>query len=185
MQMLAPQPAGLRSGLVGHLAKIDNADATRALAKLAVFAPEDSVRLPAVEALKNRNKNDYTAILLEGLDYPWPAVAERAADAITGGVPSPHDSIDSFSGGYGRSPDLLVRVDVTYLRQDFSEMQHVDNAAPWPAMQRFDFLVRTRTLSEADVRAYREAMAQRSADYVSPYHRAAAAALRSLTGRDA
>src|SRR5262249_9361104 len=89
------------------------------------------------------------------------------------------------SGLYGGSPDIFVRADVTYLRQDFSEMQPVANAAPWPAMQRFDFLVRTRTLTEKDAAAYRAAIAQRGADYVSPYQRALAAALRELTGRDA
>ena len=39
---------------------------------------------------------------------------------------------------------IFVRADVTYLRQDFSVMQSVENPGKWPALQRFDFLVRIR-----------------------------------------
>src|SRR5439155_25559749 len=178
-------------------------------------------RSAAIEALKARDEQEYTAILLEGLRYPWPAVAENAADAIarlqridlvdqlvemldqpdprdpvtedsgkhkitvvrdlvrinhhrncllchapgntddvsqevvTGAMPVPGESFDSRSSRYGGSPDILVRADVTYLRQDFSEMPSVANAAPWPALQRFDFLVRLPPLSAAPAAAYR------------------------------
>ena len=44
------------------------------------------------------------------------------------------------------TPDIVVRLDMTYLRQDFSVMMPVSDARPWPEMQRFDFLVRTRVL---------------------------------------
>jgi len=75
-------------------------------------------------------------------------------------------------------------VDVTYLRQDFSLLQPVADADPWPQMQRFDFLVRTRTLSEEEAQSYRDKLQPREPGVLSPYHRAALAALRELTGRD-
>jgi HEAT repeat protein len=46
------------------------------------FSSEDSVRLAAVDALKLRRDKDYTATLAQGLRYPLPAVARRAADAV-------------------------------------------------------------------------------------------------------
>ena len=44
----------------------------------------------------------------------------------------------------------FVRADVTYLKQDFSVMQTVENAAPWPSRQRFDYVVQERTMDEME-----------------------------------
>jgi hypothetical protein len=63
-------------------------------------------------------------------------------------------------------------------------MQAVADANPWPEMQRFDFLVRTRVLTD-DEAAAREKMVAGEPGRPSPYHRAVLAALRELTGRDA
>jgi hypothetical protein len=52
--------------------------------------------------------------------------------------------------------DIFVRADVTYLRQDFSVTQPVPQAKPWPAQQRFDFLVRTREASGDEIAASRK-----------------------------
>jgi hypothetical protein len=239
------------SGLVKYLAGISHAEATRALAKLAIFSTEDAVRQAAVDALKVRRERDYTDILLGGLRYPWPDVARRAADALikldrtdlvpqlvdlldqpdpraplvreenskrvqevrelvrvnhhrncllchapgntgtvspdtlTAQVPVPSDPLPSPSQGYQNSfPDILVRIDVTYLRQDFSMFQAVADANPWPEMQRFDFLVRTRTLTDKEADAYREKLTNKEPGMLSPYHRVALTALRELTGRD-
>ena len=60
----------------------------------------------------------------------------------------------------------------------------VADANPWPEMQRFDFLVRTRTLSEADAKAYAALFVNKEPGVLPPNHRAALAALRELTGRD-
>jgi hypothetical protein len=49
-------------------------------------------------------------------------------------------------------------------------------------MQRFDFLVRTRILSEDEAKAYQAEFAKQK---TSPYRQAALTALRALTGRDA
>jgi hypothetical protein len=251
MQVLAPEPPSFRQGLVKYLSGVAHAEATRALARLAIFSTEEEVRQSAVEALKVRRERDYTDVLVQGLRYPLPAVARRAADAIvklertdliarlvdaldepdprapvtqeadgktvtvvrelvrvnhhrncllchapgntdtvspdtlTAGVPVPNEPLSQpFEGYNNSSPDLLVRIDVTYLRQDFSVRQPVADANPWPEMQRFDFLVRTRELTEAEVAAYREKFAKPEPGRPSPYQKAALAALRELTGKD-
>jgi hypothetical protein len=58
-------------------------------------------------------------------------------------------------------------------------MQKVENPGPWPALQRYDFLVRTRTLSAAEAAELRKALASTTA---TPYRNAALSALRRLTG---
>ena len=82
MQILAPESPALRLGLVKYLAAVSHAEATRALARLAVFSEEDEVRQAAVNALKVRRERDYTDVLLAGFRYPLPAVGKRAADAL-------------------------------------------------------------------------------------------------------
>jgi hypothetical protein len=248
MQVLGPESVAMRKGLVKYLAATSHAEATRALAKLAIFSAEDEIRNPAIEALKVRREKDYTEVLLHGLRYPLPAVAKRATEAMTkleradlvpqlvsfleepdprsptiqdvGGrkvpvmrelvrinhhrnclmchspavqgevppavttaeVPRPDQPLTFPSDGYQNSiPDVLVRLDVTYLRQDFSIMQPVADANPWPEMQRFDYLVRNRVLTEQEAAALPAA----KAGALSPYQRYALAALRELTGRDA
>jgi hypothetical protein len=251
MQILAPESADVRLGLVKYLSAVSHAEATRALARLVLFSAEDEVRQAAVDALKVRRERDYTDVLLRGLRYPWPAVARRAADAavklertdlvpqlvdvldepdprapvvqevnhkkvsvvrelvrvnhhrscllchapgntaavspeaVTAAVPVPGEPLPSPAEGYRTtSPDVLVRVDVTYLRQDFSARLPVADANPWPEMQRFDFLARTRVLTDEEADAYRRQLGAREPDRPSPYQRAALVALRELTGRD-
>ncbi len=249
-QILMPMTE-MHPGLVKHLAAISHVEATRALARLAIFSSAEDARKAALDALKVRRERDYTEILVQGLRYPWPAVARRAAEAVaklerndllpqliglleeddprtpvmrtikekdvpvvrelvrvnhhrscllchapgntgkvsseavTAEVPVPGQPLTPPSGGYNTSqPDILVRVDVTYLRQDFSAFQAVADANPWPEMQRFDFLVRSRVLSDEEAAAYRAKLKPREPGEFSPYQRAALAALRDLTGRD-
>jgi hypothetical protein len=78
----------------------------------------------------------------------------------------------------------MIRIDVTYLRQDFSAMLAVGDAHPWPEMQRFDFLVRERKLTSDEANEYKAKLTPKEAGVLSPYHRAALAALRELTGKD-
>lgn len=251
MQMLAPESAELRLGLVKYLTAVAHVDATRALAKLAIYSPEDDVRAAALDSLKVRREKDYTDILVKGLRYPWPAVAKRSAEAIaklerkdllpelvsllsetdprlpatkeadgkkisvvreivrvnhhrncmmchaprdpvttaagalTAEVPIPGQPLPTPFQGYGSSsPDLMVRIDVTYLRQDFSAMLPVAVENPWPDMQRFDFLVRERTLTCEEADQYRAQLALKQPGVLSPYHKASLAALRELTGKD-
>ena len=71
-------------------------------------------------------------------------------DPVRGLVPTPGEPLreayyDSFDGDF-------VRADITYLRQDFSLKQLVKDAKPWPSQQRFDYLVRLRPLTAAEVK---------------------------------
>lgn len=252
MQMLAPESAEMRMGLVKYLTAIPHVEATRALAKFAIFTTEDEVRNAAVDELKVRREKDYTDILVMGLRYPFPAVAKRSADAVarmgrtdligelvtvldeedprlprtkdsgwkrttvvremvkvnhhrncmmchapgttgvvvqaggvTAEVPVQDQALPSPAQGYRQSsPDLLIRIDVTYLRQDFSVMLAVAEAHPWPEMQRFDFMVRERIVTTEEAAVYREKLTPKEAGMLSPYHKAALSALRELTGKD-
>jgi hypothetical protein len=237
------------------LASIPRPEATRALARVAVFSSEEAVRASALEALSVRRERDYTSVLVAALRYPWLAVATNAAQAIAqldrkdmtpqlvavldepdprsprtekvGGidvtvapelvrinhlrncllchapaepgkvpegtlvaeVPLPSEELPDTSMGYGRSSSNLlvrelVRIDVTYLRQDFSALLEVTEKSAWPAAQRFDFVVRKRILIPAEARDLRARLARANPKGVSPYQRAAAQALRRLTGRD-
>jgi hypothetical protein len=246
-QIFAPAPDPYRAGLAKHLASVAHADAGRALARLAIFDPEESVRQAALAALKGRPAQQYAAILMDGFRYPLPAVAKRAADAIvkleckevladlvavleqpdprapvkqkpdgqeatvvrevvrinhhrncllchapadpdrpargilTVPVPLPDQRLpESSAYGFGLSPDIFIRTDVTYLRQDFSMMLPVENATPWPDVQRFDFLVRTRVVTAAETADYAEQIAKQG---TPPSHLAAQHALRELTGQ--
>jgi hypothetical protein len=109
-------------------------------------------------------------------------------DILTVAMPLPfQELIRSSSGGYAQQSavELLVRVDVTYLRQDFSMMLRVADAAPWPASQRFDFVARTRILKDDEVKAYRDKFDKLEPGALPPNQKAALAALRELTGKDA
>src|SRR5689334_7037847 len=74
MQVLGPTRAPYRAELARFLADIPHADATRALARLAIFSPEDSVRTAAIDSLKSRDAQLTTCILVEGFRHPLPAV---------------------------------------------------------------------------------------------------------------
>jgi hypothetical protein len=78
---------------------------------------------------------------------------------------------------------LIIRGDITYLRQDFSVLQPTAaalNGGP-PARTRFDYFVRTRNATAAERRALKTATA--AATY--PQREAVLYALRGLTGVDA
>jgi hypothetical protein len=251
MQMMAPETPELRLGLVKYLTGIPHVEATKALARMAIFSAEDEIRFAAIDSLKVRKEKDYTDIFLKGLRYPWPAVAKRSADAIarldradlipelvamlasddprlpsvkttdgkqiasvremvkinhhrncmmchapgnpgnvsanaiTAEVPVQGQPLPlPFEGYRQSSPDLMIRVDVTYLRQDFSAMLPVEDAHPWPDLQRFDFFVRERKLSSEEADVYKVKLTAKEEGVLSPYHKAALAALRELTGKD-
>ncbi len=253
MQVLAPEAAELRVAFVGYLARMPQRDATRALAKLAIFSEETEVRGAASTALEGRDGEEYRDILVEGLKYPWPVVAERTSrliaklgrsefipqlidmldesdpraprlekkdgnqvlevreivrinhhrncllchapgntneapkDAIKAAIPVPGEPFPSQRSYQDPPPnaDHVVRIDVTYLRQDFSRYLPVAGAAPWPAAQRFDFLTRTRAVTEQEAESLRAALHRQEHEGLSPYRHAALATLRELTGQDA
>ncbi len=251
IQMVGPKSESYRIGLAKYLAKIQQRDATHGLARLALFAPEETVRSAAIDGLKSRKAREYMDVLLQGFRYPLPAVSKRAADALvklqakdaladlvnvleqpdprapvkrqidgkemssvrelvrvnhhhncllchapantgdvpqgvlTAPVPLPDRELPSASEGYGRqaSPDIFVRIDMTYLRQDFSLMMKMERPRQaehrWPEMQRFDFFVRTRMVTAAEAADYEKQLAKQT----PPNHAAAQYALRELTGQ--
>jgi hypothetical protein len=250
-QIMAGEITETQGALIRSLAAIPRPEATRALARVALFAPDETVRARAVEALSVRRQRDYTEVLVAGLRYPWPAVAQNAAhatvklerkdligqlrtvlnepdprgprtemvdgrkvavahelvrinhlrncmlchppaehgktpeDVLVADMPLPSESLPDSSEGYGRpQSNLLVRIDVTYLRQDFSALEVVKEFSPWPRVQRFDFVVRKRVLSPAEADDLRARLQKREQAEQSPFQRAAADALRQLTGRD-
>jgi hypothetical protein len=252
-QILMPESGHFQRGLAKRLATMGHVDATKALAKLAIFSSDEDARDAAIEGLKRRPKKEYTDILVQGFRYPLPIVSQRAAEALVSlqrkdllanivemldspdprlpvtkirddkevtfvrelvrvnhhrncllchapgntydtpegvlkvAVPLPGEPLPE-PGAYQSvpppSPDIVVRLDMTYLRQDFSMMMPVSDAHPWPEMQRFDFLVRTRTLTAAEAQAYEPCCEDEEPGRLSPYHRSALYALRELTGRD-
>lgn len=269
-------PKEKQAEVARKLSTIPHVEATRALARLALFSPDQRAREIAARGLKVRREQDYTPILLDGLRYPLPATARRAAEALVrldrkdlapqlvaaletadprlpvqdkngwqarelvrinhhrncllchapahtkavvqvaqdnkaelrdrmkraqkaleklkddsenllAPAPLPNRSFDKDTSSYRREDEMdhiLVRVDITYLRQDFSAFLPVEDAAPWPDYQRFDFLVRTRTLSEADATALRKRLQPQQGE-MTPYQQAALFGLRELTGLEA
>ncbi len=252
-QIMAPNFTKDRLELVKYLAGVSHVEATRALARLAIFSPEDGIHQAACKALKVRREKDYSEVLVKGLKYPLPAVARRASEAIaklertdliphllnmlddpdpraptvqeidqkkipvvrelvkinhrrscllchppsnsdsisdeipTAEVPVPGDS--AREEGYNRRGrdtdlDLLVRIDVTYLRQDFSQLKLMRDDG-FCRFVRFDFLVRNRVLTEGEANEFKLKLKPADANGLSPYQRAAHAALRGLTGKAA
>jgi hypothetical protein len=248
MQMHTPRTSEYRVGMTKYLATIPNAEASRALVKLALFSSEETVHAAAIAGLKSRPAKEYADDLLQGLSYPLSAVSRRAANALvklerkellanlvglleqsdprlpskqlvdgkekwvvrevvrvnhqrncllchapanTPDVPKntlkaavslPGDPPQSSEGDYrpSPSPDILVRLDITYLRQDFSLMMDVEDAKPSGAKQRYDFFVRSRTVTATEQADFD----RERANFKSPVHDAALEALRGLTGRN-
>lgn len=82
LQMLQVENTPTRLALVDHLAKDESAQASAALANRAIMDLDGEVRAAAVKVLKERPSKEYLAVLVDGLRYPWPPVADRAAAAL-------------------------------------------------------------------------------------------------------
>jgi hypothetical protein len=118
--------------------------------------------------------------------YLCHAPSTSASDVVRGVVPTPGEPLPIMY--YDDPSGSFVRGDVTYLKQDFSVVQEVPDADPWPKFQRFDYLVRTReaTLTEIALANAPEAIEDRNQDY--PQRVAVLNALQGLlenAGRDA
>ncbi len=92
-----------------------------------------------------------------------PSTSDR--DLVRGVVPIPGERLPRMY--YHDAGGSFVRADVTYLKQDFSVVQEVAKAEPWPKLQRFDYLVRTReaTLAEIALANAPEAIEERDQGY--------------------
>lgn len=256
IQVFGPDTQTGQYYLVNYLAKIPHVDATKALAKFALFSPHEEVRDAAIDYLKGRREKDYIHFLMEGFRYPWPEVADRAKNAlaklqpdgvvselvdlleesdprlpqlktikgeevyvakqlvrinhhkncllchapatleqlttftVTAPIPRVGEPLPPLVQYYATSPaitlpELSVRVDVTYLRQDFSLVQKVPKAKPWPELQRFDFLVRSVQLTKEQADDYGAKIKNKYEKGLSPYQSAVLSTLQSLTGQQA
>jgi hypothetical protein len=81
-QLLMNEQRTIRLLLVDLLSKIEGPQASLALAERAVFDLHPDVRLAALVALKSRPVSEYEPALIAGLRYPWPALADHAAEAL-------------------------------------------------------------------------------------------------------
>ena len=103
----------------------------------------------------------------------------QTLDMVRGRVPDESQPLPPPVEYYGStSPGLFVRAEVTYLRQDFSVTQPVQDHGPWPAYQRYDYLVTETPTS----RWSRDFSSGDKDEY--PQRESVLFALRELTGQD-
>ena len=89
-------------------------------------------------------------------------LALNSRNPISGSIPSPGEEVPDprkavEAGYYGRggvAAGLFARADITLLRQEFSVVLPVLNPGKWPAEQRYDFVVRTRPLTNVERNAF-------------------------------
>jgi hypothetical protein len=241
VQIFRVESAAVRLQVIKTLAAIKGNGAGAALAQWAAFDLNPDVREAAAKALTDRPRAEYATVLLEALRYPWPPVADHAAEAFVAlkdrqaafdlarilDEPDPSaptqtkdniwvvpeivrvnhlancvlchspscDKKDPMRGLVpergkelpvvyyeSRSGDF-IRADVTYLKQDFSVLQPVSKPDKWPRLQRFDYLIRMRELSNGEsVRPAATINSETQPTY--PQREAVLWALRELTGED-
>jgi sugar lactone lactonase YvrE len=238
-QLLMAENEAIREVLVEQLSGIKGQAASVALAQRALFDLHPRIREQALEALQKRPVAEYRKVLLDGFHYPWPAVAEHAAEAVISlkmkdtvpsllamlDRPDPNAVFEKSGKGqyvrelvkinhprncllchaqsiraddkvrgqvpttdqsltppyYGGTNGTFVRADITYLKQDFSIPLTVENPGLWPSAQRFDFLVRERKATPAEIAAVRKPALGAP---VSQQKQSMFFALRELTGVD-
>ena len=86
---------------------------------------------------------------------------------------------------YSSRSGSFVDARTTYLRQEFSLVHDIENAAPWPGQQRFDYVVRLRRVSSQEEVEFEERRRTRLANPPYRQREAVLFALRGLTGIDA
>jgi HEAT repeat protein len=101
-QILMAEDKPLRWLLVELLAENSSPEASAALAQRAVFELSTDLRQRAVQALQGRKLSDFRHILLSALRYPWPPVADHAAEALV--ALDDHDAVPSLIS-YLKKPD--------------------------------------------------------------------------------
>jgi hypothetical protein len=112
------------------------------------------------------------------------AGSELAATSLVVSTPTPGRPLITFpSPDYYILPEpesdaLVVRFDVTYLRQDFSVSLDCKVDEKWPSRQRYDFLTRVRPATPAEVASLADD------DGSFPQKEAVLKVLRKLTGKD-
>ncbi|MCI0455503.1 MAG: HEAT repeat domain-containing protein, partial [Gemmataceae bacterium] len=82
VQMLQVENKPSRLLLIELLAQVHDPAASVALAQRALFDLSAEVRRAALQALAERPRDEYRDVLLAGFRYPWPPVADHAAEAL-------------------------------------------------------------------------------------------------------
>jgi hypothetical protein len=82
VQMFQHERPSVRLQMIKSLTEIKGAVASAGLAQRAVFDLNPDVRQAAVEALSKRPNAEYRHVILDALRYPWPPIADHAAEAI-------------------------------------------------------------------------------------------------------
>ena len=149
------------------LASLEDRDAVPELEKL---LDEPSPAAPFVEGDRTVVREMVRVNHLAGCLMCHPKAASFR-EPVAGRIPDPTQPLPPRRY-YDDPKGIFVRADSTFLRQDFSLMQPVEVAHPWPAQQRFDFVVRTRPATE------KERTARQPADY--PQRQAVRYALQEL-----
>ncbi len=145
MQMLQIEDEEKRLCLVRELSRIQNVEATADLAVRAVVDLSPAVRRAAVAALARRPWGQYGPVLLRGLRYPWPPVADHAAVALRAlqppeAVPSLVDLLDLPSP----SAPVLDPATNQYTVRELVRLNHLRNCllCHAPSANKGDGLVR-------------------------------------------
>jgi hypothetical protein len=112
-------------------------------------------------------------------------LALTGSDPVPGAVPGwwVQDGIPyAATKRWGHNPPLLIRADITFFRQDFSETQPIGGVKrPGQPEVRLDYLVRNRPLGPRELERLKEKFAKRP---TYEQKEAVLFALRELTGRD-
>ena len=110
------------------------------------------------------------------------ALSTSKDDLVRGRIPVPGE--DPPPQYYQERTGMFVRADITYLRQDFSVVQPVANSGKWPGFQRFDYLLRTRKATNAEVKLFDGLQKEKKLGTPYTQRDAILFALREVTGRD-
>src|SRR5205823_11656830 len=78
-QMLMGESADWRLALVQQLSFTSGPEASKSLARRALFDLNPELRKNAIDALRKRPAAEYADVLLSGLRYPWAPIAEHAS----------------------------------------------------------------------------------------------------------
>lgn len=109
-----------------------------------------------------------------------PSMAKE--DLVRGRIPVPGQNPPPLY--YADSTGEFVRAEITFLKQDFSLIQPVANPGKWPGQQRFDYMLRTRKATPAEVKLLQGLEKEKKKPEPYPQRDAILFGLRELTGKD-
>jgi hypothetical protein len=148
-----------------------------------VEAMIDGMKTPVLREVVKMNHHRNCALCHAPLTNPAEA---RKLVGLVARIPASDEPLPAESSriyyelGRSKGPTIpAIRANETYLRQDFSMLEAVENHGRWPQMQRYDFLVRTRPLAPDEA----EAMLDAPTECPSPHRRAVLLALSGLTSK--